>query len=133
MNLPDVQERIQVYNEQNELFKNMLLKYTITTGKVIITDLRGVDTIYTGNRFLIYSMFPEQNISVWITPGKGGEGYACAIGHSILNRTSNVDVGSLCLKYHGGGHHKVGTCQFKGDFANDDLQKMLSDLCNMAE
>ena len=55
--LPDVQERIQVYNEQTELFKNMLLKYTVTKGNVIITDLRGVDTIYTGNRFLIYSMF----------------------------------------------------------------------------
>lgn len=130
--LSDVQERIQVYNEQNELFKNMLAKYTVTKGNVIITDLRGVDTIYTGNRFLIYSMFPEQNISVWITPGKGGEGYACAIGHSIMNRTSKVDVGSLCLKYNGGGHHKVGTCQFKGAFASDELQVMLSELCSIA-
>ena len=69
---------------------------------------------------------------ILVTSGKGGEGYACAIGHSIMNRTSKVDVGSLCLKYNGGGHHKVGTCQFKGDFANDELQVMLSELCSIA-
>ena len=130
--LPDVQERIKVYNEQTELFKEMVSAHTITKGNVLITDLRNITPIYTGNRFMIYSMYPDQNISVWITSGKGGEGFACAIGHSILNRSSNVDVGSLCLKYNGGGHHKVGTCQFKGDTADDMLQEMLSELGSIA-
>ncbi len=111
-------ERIDMYFEQNELFKQMLEKYTKTDGNVIITDLRGIETIYTGNRFLIYSLFPEQNISVWITDGKAKQNCAIACGHSVLNRTSKTNVGSLMLKYGGGGHKQVGTCQVA--YANVD-------------
>lgn len=69
--MPDIQERIKLYNEQTEKFKEMVRKYTRVEGDVIITDLRGVSPIYTGNRFLIYSLYPEQNISCWIVDGKG--------------------------------------------------------------
>ena len=127
--LPDVQERIEVYQEQTEKFKEMVTKYTRTEGNVIITDLRGVDPIYTGNRFMIYSMYPEQNISVWMTSGKGGKGVACAIGYSILNKTATLDVGHICLKYGGGGHHKVGTCQFK---TYEDACVMIEELKQLA-
>ncbi len=109
--IPDVHERVAMYFEQDTLFKNMILKYTRVDGNVIITDLRNVETIYTGNRFLVYSLFPEQNISIWIVDGKMKQNCAIAVGYSILNRTSNTDVGSLLLKYGGGGHKQVGTCQ----------------------
>lgn len=65
MALPDVRERIELYNDQTEHFKAMVKEHTTVCGDIILSDLRGVDTIYTGNRFLIYSLFPEQNISVW--------------------------------------------------------------------
>ncbi len=130
--LPDVQERIAVYKEQSKLFKEMVRRYTRTEGKVIITDLRGVDPIYTGNRFMIYSMYPEQNISAWIVSGRGGQGCSAAVGYSILNKTCKVDVGSLMLKYNGGGHHKVGTCQFSNENMETELPKMLAELCEMA-
>lgn len=129
--MPDVQERIEVYNEQTAKFKEMVTANTRVEGKVIISDLRGVDPIYTGNRFLIYSMYPEQNISAWIVAGKGGVGCSAAVGYSILNRTCEVNVGSLMLKYNGGGHKKVGTCQFSEDNIAD-LDKMLAELCEMA-
>ena len=92
LNLPDVQERIEVYQEQTKLFQEMVTKHTKTVGNVIVTDLRGVDPIYTGNRFMIYSMYPQQNISAWIVSGRGGHGCSAAVGYSILNRTSTVDV-----------------------------------------
>jgi len=130
--LPDVQERIEVYNEQTEKFKEMVTKHTRTEGNVIITDLRGVDPIYTGNRFMIYSMYPEQNISAWIVSGRGGAGCSAAVGYSILNRTSDVNVGSLMLRYNGGGHKKVGTCQFSDENMATDLPKMLTELCELA-
>lgn len=130
--LPDVQERIEVYNEQTEKFKEMVNAHTRVEGNVIISDLRGVDPIYTGNRFLIYSMYPEQNISVWIVSGRSGQGCSAAVGHSILNRTSGVDVGSLMLKYNGGGHKKVGTCQFSNENMETELPKMLAELCRLA-
>ncbi len=132
LDLPDVKERVAVYNEQAGKFKEMVKAHTRVEGSVIISDLRGVDPIYTGNRFLIYSLYPEQNISAWIVSGRGGAGCSAAVGHSILNRTSNVDVGSLMLKYHGGGHKQVGTCQFSDETMGAELPKMLEELCALA-
>ena len=121
-----------MYNEQTEKFMEMVKKYTTTEGNLIISDLRGVDPIYSGNRFLIYSMYPEQNISAWIVSGKGGAGCSAAVGYSILNKTSTVDVGSLMLKYNGGGHKKVGTCQFSDENMAEGLPKMLEELKTLA-
>lgn len=128
--LPDVQERIKVYEEQTANFKKMVEEHTRVEGKVIISDLRGVDPIYSGNRFMIYSMYPEQNISIWIVNGKGGKGCSCAVGYSILNRTSNIDVGSLMLKYGGGGHKAVGTCQFPDEIMDEKVPQLIKELVN---
>lgn len=132
LNLPDMKERIAVYFEQDEKFREMVKAHTVVDGNVLISDLRGVDPIYSGNRFLIYSMYPEQNISVWIVNGKGGLGCSAAVGYSILNKTSTVDVGKLMLKYGGGGHKKVGTCQFTDENMATELPKMIDELKSMA-
>lgn len=132
LEMPDVKERVELYYEQTEKFVEMVKEHTVTDGNVIISDLRGVDPIYSGNRFMIYSMFPEQNISAWIVSGKGGAGCSAAVGYSILNKTSSVDVGSLMLKYNGGGHRKVGTCQFSDENMETELPKMLKELCTLA-
>lgn len=108
---PDVEERIKVYTEQNRLFKEMVKKVTRVDGNVIVSDLRGVEIINAGNRFVVYAMYPEQNISIWAIDGRQKMNCPIAVGHSIVNRTSKTDVGSLMLKYGGGGHHQVGTCQ----------------------
>lgn len=132
LSLPDVKERIELYYEQTAKFKEMVLAHTVTDGKLLISDLRGVDPIYSGNRFMIYSMYPEQNISAWIVSGRGGKGCSAAVGYSILNKTCTVDVGSLMLKYNGGGHKKVGTCQFTDENMETELPKMLAELKALA-
>lgn len=114
---PDVHERVQMYFEQDALFREMLMAHTRVDGNVIITDLRGVEPIYTGNRFLVYSLFPEQNISMWIVDGRAKMNCPIAVGHSIINRTSKTNVGEMLLKYGGGGHRQVGTCQVPYDDA----------------
>jgi len=111
LQLPDVQERTTRYFEQQELFKNMLRQCCQTSGNVIITNLLNEESIYTGNRFLVYALYPEQNIEVRIMWGKGKQNIVFTCGHSILNRTSKTNVGQLMLEYGGGGHEKVGTCQ----------------------
>ena len=123
---PDVKERVKLYFKQDALFREMLTKYTRTDGNVIITDLRGVETIYSGNRFLIYSLNPDQNVSVWAVDGRGKQNCPIAVGHSILNRTCKTDVGSLMLKYGGGGHFQVGTCQVP----YDDADKTIAEIVN---
>ena len=124
MALPDVQERVKLYFEQDALFKEMLKKHTWTDGNVIVTDLRGVEPIYTGNRFLVYSLFPEQNVSVWVVDGRDKKNCPIAIGYSILNRTCKADVGALCLKHGGGGHVQVGTCQV----AYEDYDRVIKEI-----
>jgi len=128
LHLPDVLERVELYNEQTEKFVEMVKAHTIVEGKTIVTDLRGEKTIYAGNRFMIYSLYPNCNLSVWIVSGKGGEGCSCAVGYSVLNRTCEVNVGSLMLKYGGGGHKAVGTCQFSNENMDTKVKELLEEI-----
>lgn len=128
MELPDIKERIELYNEQTEHFVEMVSAHSVTYDKVLVTDLRGVDPIYTGNRFMIYSLYPEINISVWIVSGRGGQGASAAVGYSILNKTCKIDVGKLMLQYGGGGHRVVGTCQFSNTEMNRKLEMLIEDI-----
>lgn len=129
--MPDTKERIELYWDQNDKFIDMVKQHTVVENNIIISDMRGVDPIYSGNRFLIYSLYPEANISVWIVNGKGGKGCSAAVGYSVLNRTCEIDVGKLMLKYGGGGHHVVGTCQFADDVMEEKLAALLSEMKGM--
>jgi len=109
--MPDVKERLEVYREQSDLFREMVKQYAKVDGNAVILDFRGVETIYAGNRFLVYTLFPEQNISIWIIDGRNKGNVAITVGYSIINNTATADIGSLMLHYGGGGHKQVGTCQ----------------------
>ena len=124
--MDDVKERIEVYFEQNNLFVEMVKKHAKTEGNAIFVDLRDVETIYAGNRFLLYTLFPEQNISVWVVDGKKKVNTVITVGYSIINKTATVDVGSLMLKYGGGGHHAVGTCQVAYESTDKILGEILA-------
>jgi len=117
----NVKERVDLYNEQAPLFEEMLIKHTMVEGNVIITDLRGVDPINAGNRFKIYWMYPDQNISMWIVDGRAGLNVSIACGYSINNRSAEVDIGGLMLSHGGGGHHQVGTCQVATEVADQRI------------
>ena len=121
----DVKERIAKYEEQNALFRAMLAEHSKVRQNAVVTDLRDVSPIYTGNRFLVYALYPEQNISLWVVDGKNKQNVSIAVGHSVTNRTSNTDVGSLLLKYGGGGHRQVGTCQVPYDDCDKTLAELL--------
>jgi len=123
--MPDVKERIDLYYQQKDLFAEMVQTHTKTVGNVLLVDLRDVETIYAGNRFYIYTQYPEQNISMWVVDGRNKANVAVTVGHSIINRTSNVDVGSLLLGYGGGGHRQVGTCQVSNEEADKSIAEIM--------
>lgn len=123
--LPDFRERVQVYHEETSKYKRLLSQHTRIEGDAIIIDFRGINGIPVGNRFMEYVLYPQQNISIRIFNAKIKEFAMITIGHSILNRTSTVDVGSLALKYGGGGHRQVGSCQVKNDDADKSVGEML--------
>jgi len=128
LELEDVKERTRRYFQQDALFKDMIRKNTVIRKNVIVTDLRNVEEIYTSNRFMVYSMYPEQNISVQALWGFQKQNIVITCGYSILNKTARTDVGSLMLKHGGGGHRYVGTCQVPAEKADEILESIIRKL-----
>jgi nanoRNase/pAp phosphatase (c-di-AMP/oligoRNAs hydrolase) len=124
LRLPDVDERAQVYAEQSRLFVDMLRRTSTAHENLIITDLRGEDLIYAGNRFLIYTLFLRCNISMQIMWGVRKQNVVITVGHSILKRNCKTNVGRLMLEYGGGGHDKVGTCQVATSRAEEVIKSL---------
>ena len=128
LELPDVKERTELYFAQDKLFKEQLERITKIEGKVAVIDLRAEEIIYAGNRFMVYAMFPEAEISVHVAWGFKKQNTAVMIGKSIINKESNVDIGELCLKYGGGGHANAGTCQLDNDKVDAELPNIIAAL-----
>ena len=126
LGLPDVQERVRRYFNQEALFREMILAHSWTQGNAIVTDLRGIPETFVGNRHMVYALFPEQNISVRVFDGREKAFCVFSVGHSILQRTSHTNVGALMLAYGGGGHPRVGTCQVPYEEADRVLREMLA-------
>jgi nanoRNase/pAp phosphatase (c-di-AMP/oligoRNAs hydrolase) len=125
LEMPDVKERLELYYSHISPFMEMVKAHSRVEGNAILADLRGVDPIYAGNRFAIYTIYPEQNISVWVIDGRDKTNTAITVGYSILNRSATVDVGSLLYHYGGGGHHQVGTCQVDNAKADEIIREIL--------
>lgn len=123
--MPDFKERADFYREESEKFKTFVREKAEIQGDAIVLDFRGIKDIPSGNRFLEYTLYPDQNISIRMVDGRDQKFVMISIGHSIINRTSGVDVGSLALKYGGGGHKKVGTCQVPYEAADRVLKEIL--------
>ena len=130
LELKDVKERTTLYFEQAELFKAQLKKIVKVYDKVAVIDLRDEDIIYAGNRFMVYAMYPEIEISVHVAWGFKKQNTAVMIGKSIINKNSNVDIGELCLSYGGGGHKNAGTCQLDNDKVDAELPNIIDKLNN---
>lgn len=122
--LPDVKERVDLYFEHEGKFKDQIKRCSTVHNNLVILDLREEETIYAGNRFMIYALFPDCNISIHILWGLNKLNTVLATGKSILNRTSKTNVGELMLQYGGGGHENAGTCQVE----NDDAERVLNEL-----
>lgn len=115
LELPDVEERVDLYFEQEKLFKEQLQRIAKVDGDCVILDLRNEEVIHAGNRFMIYALYPEAKYSVHVVWGFKKQNTAVMIGKSIINKSGVVDIGHLCLAYGGGGHHNAGTCQLSND------------------
>ena len=125
LELPDVKERVDLYFEQADLFKAQLQRIAKVYDKVVVLDLRNEEVIHAGNRFMVYALYPETEISVHVAWGFQKQNTAVMIGKSIVNKASTVDIGELCLKYGGGGHRNAGTCQLDNDKVDQLLPEII--------
>ena len=126
--LPDVKERVDRYFEQEKAYEAMLQANSRTDGNVLLIDLRGVDEILSGNRFMEYALWPRQNVSLRVLWGREKQNVVITAGHSILDRSCLTDIGSLMLRYGGGGHRQVGTCQVETAKADQVIAEVLAKL-----
>lgn len=121
MAMPDVQERTALYLEHSQKCKDQIRRCATVRQNLVVLDLRGEAVIFAGNRFMIYALFPETNISIHVVWGLKNQNTVFATGKSILNRSARTNIGALMLEYGGGGHENAGTCQVANDMADEVL------------
>ena len=128
LTLPDVVERVELYFDHAERAKEQIRRCTTVHQNLAVLDLRGEETIFAVNRFMIYALFPQTNISIHVLWGVQKQNTVFATGKSITNRSSNTNIGDLMLVYGGGGHENAGTCQVENDQAAEVLQKLIGQI-----
>lgn len=124
---PEVSRRCQqVFDSQDQLRK-ILLQRTVLKGNVIYVDLRGIKNLPDGNRFLLFTLFPQGNIAVKVSDDVQREDTtAISVGYNIFNKTSTVNVGELLHRYGGGGHKVVGSCRIPNGKAEQAIKEIVA-------
>jgi hypothetical protein len=126
MATPEVQERVKRIREQDAQFREVTVASSRLDGNVVVTDFRAVSSIPVGNRFIVYTLFPQANISLRVHWGPSREHVAAAVGHSIFNRTSGTNVGELMSRFGGGGHRGAGTCLLRAATADAQIAELIA-------
>lgn len=127
---PDVAERVQVYQEHQGRCQEQIRRCTQIQGLVGVVDLRQEETIWAGNRFLIYALFPEIEVSMHVMWGLRRQNTVIAVGRSIFGKNNKVNLGELVAKYQGGGHAAAGTCQVSHELSGQVLQELVNHINN---
>ena len=128
MQKPEVKDRVDRLRREQSDFTNLLRRNSFQLNNVVITDLREIDRLPAGNRFLIYTLFPESNVSLRVHWGPSHNSVIAAVGHSIFNRTCKTSVGELMSRFGGGGHRGAGTCVLPLEKAADAIDEILFEL-----
>ena len=124
LKLADVKERVELFFSYKEQFYAQIKEHSKVVGSVLVVNLKDEETIYPGNRFVKYALFPDTRISVQVIWGFKKQNTVFTVGKSIINRASDVNIGEIMLSYDGGGHKNAGTCQV----AHEDADRILEEL-----
>ncbi len=125
LNQPDVKERVDLYSMYQEKFEEQIMECSTVYNNLIVLDLREEYIIYPGNRFVLYGLFPQCDVSIHRIWGQGKKKNVFAVGKSIFNKNNDIDIGMLMLKYGGGGHPAAGTCQIDNDEADEVFEELI--------
>lgn len=126
LDLPDVRERVDLFKSHQTKFREQIERCAAIHGNLVVLDLRQEDTIWAGNRFMVYALFPQCSISMHVMWGRNKKNTVMAVGKSILNKTSKTHIGNLMLDYGGGGHAAAGTCQIENLKADETIQALIN-------
>ena len=125
----DVRQNCDRVIRENQAYREQLNRYTRVQEKVAVTDFRSLDKTPVGNRFLVYSLFPEAHVHMRIShDARRPEWIAVNVGHSIFNPGCRVNVGLLLSAYEGGGHPGAGACRFHVSKTDEYLPRIIEAL-----
>jgi nanoRNase/pAp phosphatase (c-di-AMP/oligoRNAs hydrolase) len=130
--LPDVAERVDLFFAQHALFRAQIKRVARVHEQLVVLDLRQEETIYAGNRFVVYAMFPQCNISMHVMWGREKINTVYTVGKSIFDRSSPVNVGNLMLCHGGGGHPAAGTCQGANEEADAMKDELIEEILTLS-
>jgi nanoRNase/pAp phosphatase (c-di-AMP/oligoRNAs hydrolase) len=125
---PEVRKHVDRLKREETAFREHLTSNSRQNGNIVLTDVRGLRDLPSGNRFLIYELFPNANVSIRVADGRNKEFISIQIGHSILKRDCKTSVGDLLAEYGGGGHQGAGTCQVSPADADRVLAQIMETL-----
>lgn len=126
--LPDVKERVDLFFAQHTQFRAQIARVAQVHGKLVVLDLRDEEIIHAGNRFVVYAMYPQCDISMHVMWGREKANTVYTVGKSIFDRGNRLDVGVLMLQHGGGGHTAAGTCQGPNETADALKQQLIGQL-----
>ena len=126
--LPDVAERVDLFRSQHQPFREQIARVAEVHNNLVVLDLRNEETIFAGNRFVVYAMFPQCDISMHVMWGREKQNTVYTVGKSIFDRRNPVEIGELMLGYGGGGHHAAGTCQGDNETADERKAELIERL-----
>jgi len=121
---PDVHERVVLYRDHARAFADQIKRCTAIHGRIGVIDLRYEDFIFCGNRFLVYALVPEIDISIHVYWGRERQNTVIVAGRSVLGGCPEVDLGRQMAAFGGGGHPGAGSCQVD----NGAAARILDDL-----
>lgn len=125
MQLPEVKRRVELMMAEWEKFKEATKKYSRVVGNVVITDFRKTEKVPIGNRFIVYTLYPDVNVSIRLHWGPQKKFVSAVAGHSIFNRTCKVNIGEMMSDFGGGGHVGAGATPLKLETAEKDIEEMI--------
>jgi nanoRNase/pAp phosphatase (c-di-AMP/oligoRNAs hydrolase) len=123
---PDVAERVELYQQHADAAAEQIRRCSAVHGRVVVLDLRDEAVIHPTNRFLVYALYPQCTLSIHVLWGLKQQNTVFAVGRSILDRSSQLDIGALMLANGGGGHKAAGTCQVANELAEATLAELVA-------
>ena len=108
---PNIAQMAALYREHQPLAKQQIEQCVRLHDNVLVLNLLDQKLAYTVNRFMMYMMYPQCNLSIHVLRGTKSGSVILACGRSVFNRTGERSIGKVLAEFGGGGHHSAGTCQ----------------------
>ncbi len=121
----EVRVRYSAVLEKDRIYSSILKEHTEVLKNISVTDFRALEIEPKGNRFLVYSLFPDILVDVKIRYNKNDRTrIVLSMGQNIFKKGNRINLGEIASLYDGGGHRGAGSCSFPVSEAEETIRKI---------